>query len=202
MQTFLILCLTNLLQICRGPLETFVSHCGRFKSTIDYILLPNCLSDSIASCKTFEHVIDNTSDHLPNTLEINCYLNKNTALFSENSSETSFKNKIQWSKFSFEEITESYAVPIANDLELMSLQDYNSLVNSAEKIKNLILEHSLALIRPLNNKKNSTKVFFRFHDDVNLARSDGRVAFDLRKKWNLSLEGEIHETYRTTRKEY
>ena len=100
------LCSTNLLQIRRGPLETFVSHCGRFKSTIDYILLPNCLSDSIVSCKTFEHVIDNTSDHLPITLEINYSFNKNAALFSENSSETSFKNKIRWSTFSFEEITE------------------------------------------------------------------------------------------------
>ena len=34
------LCPINLLSICSGPLEIFVSHCGRFKSTIDYILLP------------------------------------------------------------------------------------------------------------------------------------------------------------------
>ena len=130
------LCPTNLLQICRGPLETFISHCGRFKSTIDYILLPNCLSDSIVSYKTFEHVIDNTSDHLPITLEINYSLNKNTALFSENLSETSFKNEIRWSNFSFEEITESYPVPIANDLELMSLQDYNMIYCSLNNKKN------------------------------------------------------------------
>ena len=48
------LCPINLLSICSGPLETFVSHCGRFKSTIDYILLPNCLHDSIVSCKRFK----------------------------------------------------------------------------------------------------------------------------------------------------
>ena len=113
-----------------------------------------------------------------------------------------FKNKIRWSKFSFKEITESYAVPIANDLELMSLQDYNSLANSAEKIKNLILKHFVTLIRRLNNKKNSKKVFLRLPDDVKLARFHGRVAFDLWKKSNFSLEGEIHETYRTTREEY
>ena len=59
------LCPINLLSICSGPLETSVSHCERFKSTIDYILLPNCLHDSIVSCKTFEHTIKNTSDHLP-----------------------------------------------------------------------------------------------------------------------------------------
>ena len=48
------LCPMNLLSTCRGPLETFVSHCGRFKSTIDYIFLPNCLFDSIVSSKVFE----------------------------------------------------------------------------------------------------------------------------------------------------
>ena len=57
---------TNLLQICRGPLETFVSHCGRYKSTIDYILLPNSLSDSIASCKIFEHVIRSPTNYTRN----------------------------------------------------------------------------------------------------------------------------------------
>ena len=66
----------------------------------------------------------------------------------------------------FEEITESYAVPIANDLEPMSLEDYNSLANSAEKIEDLILKHSVPHIRHLNNKKNSKKVFFRLPDDV------------------------------------
>ena len=42
---FFNLCPVNLLANCNGPLETFVSHCGRYKSTIDYIFLPNCLSD-------------------------------------------------------------------------------------------------------------------------------------------------------------
>ena len=89
-----------LLQICRGPLEAFVSHCRRFKSTIDYILLPNFLFvDSIVSCKAFAHAIDNTSDHLPITLEINYSFNKNAALFPENSPETSFKNRRRWSTF-------------------------------------------------------------------------------------------------------
>ena len=49
---YLNLCPINLLSICSGPLKTFVSQCGKFKLTIDYILLPNCLHDSIVSCKT------------------------------------------------------------------------------------------------------------------------------------------------------
>ena len=68
-----------------------------------------------------------------------------------------------------------------NDSELLSLEDYNSLANSDEKIKNQILKHSDPLIRPLNSKKNSMKVFYRFPDDVKLTRSHGKVAFDSRK---------------------
>ena len=69
---FFNLCPTNLLTNCSGPLETLVSHCGGYKSTIDYIFLLNCLSDQIVSCKTFENSIDNTSDHLPIKLQLNC----------------------------------------------------------------------------------------------------------------------------------
>ena len=63
------------------------------------------------------------------------------------------------------------------------------------------MKHSVPLIRPLNNKKNSKKVFFRLLDDVKLARYHGRVAFDLWKKSNFSLEGETREAYRTTTRE-
>ena len=96
----------------------------------------------------------------------NSHLNKNAALVSENSSETSFKTNIRWSTFSFEKIAESYAVPIANDLELMSTIALPTLL---KKIQNLILKHSVPLIRPLNSKKNSKKIFFRLPDDVKLA---------------------------------
>ena len=66
---------------CEGRVVsvTFVSHCGQFKSTINYILLPNCLHDSIVSCKTFEQTIENTSDHLPIQPKINFYDNSCTA---------------------------------------------------------------------------------------------------------------------------
>ena len=85
------LCPINLLSICSGPLETFVSHCGRFKSTIDYISLPNCPHDSIVSCKTFEQTIENTSDHLLIQLKINFYDNSCTALSYDNCSEMAVK---------------------------------------------------------------------------------------------------------------
>ena len=58
-------CPVNLLGSCSSPLESYISHCGRFRSTINYILLPNCLSDNTVSAKTFDPHVDNTSDHLP-----------------------------------------------------------------------------------------------------------------------------------------
>ena len=41
------------------------STCGRFHSTIDYVLLPNCWFEKISNAKTFFLSVDNTSDHVP-----------------------------------------------------------------------------------------------------------------------------------------
>ena len=112
------LCPTNLSSICSGPLETFVSHCARFRSTIDYTLLPYCPYDSIVCCKTFEQTIENTSDHLPVQLKINCYDNSCTALSFDNCSEVVDKNdKVRWSNYSITSMSILYATSIANELE-------------------------------------------------------------------------------------
>ena len=46
-----------------GPLKTYISHCGRFRSTIDYIIIPNCVLNSVLYSRTFESCVENTSDH-------------------------------------------------------------------------------------------------------------------------------------------
>ena len=55
----------NLLETWQGPTESYVSHCGRFRSTIDYVSIPNCLINLIVRAKTFESNYDNLSDHMP-----------------------------------------------------------------------------------------------------------------------------------------
>ena len=72
---FFNLCPVNLLLTSCGPLETFVAHSGRQKSTLDHILLPNCLFDSTVFCKKFDKSVDNTSGHLPIMLKIKYYFN-------------------------------------------------------------------------------------------------------------------------------
>ena len=62
---FFNLCLVNPLGSCSGPLESYISHCGRYRSNIDNVILPNCPLDNIVSAKTFDPHVDNTSDHLP-----------------------------------------------------------------------------------------------------------------------------------------
>ena len=41
---FFNLCPVNLLGSCSGLLQSYISHCGRYRSTIDYIPLPNYLA--------------------------------------------------------------------------------------------------------------------------------------------------------------
>ena len=50
----LIMTAVNLLGNSSDPLETYISHCGRFHSTIDYIIIPNCVINSALYSRTFE----------------------------------------------------------------------------------------------------------------------------------------------------
>ena len=70
------MCPVNLMNMCAGPLETFNSFCGRYHTTLN-IFVPNCLSSSITSAKTFEAYPDNTSDHLP--IQLTLTINYNFA---------------------------------------------------------------------------------------------------------------------------
>ena len=58
-------CPVNLLSLCEGPLATYNSFCGKYRSKIDYIFLPNRLQDKIVFARTFDFDVDNTSDHQP-----------------------------------------------------------------------------------------------------------------------------------------
>ena len=98
------LCPVNLLKQCSGPVYTYHSYCGRYRSTVDYIFLPDCLFNSIVSVKTLELDIDNTSDHLPVQTSIILPDSSFNKLSNVNSAESSSKNMILWTKFSREKI--------------------------------------------------------------------------------------------------
>ena len=93
---FFNVCPVNLLSSCSGPLETYISQCGRFRSTIDYILLPNYLRNKIIMSKTFDFDADNKSNHQPIILK----LDYKTQLSNDQPVVIPVREqKVHWSKF-------------------------------------------------------------------------------------------------------
>ena len=96
---FFNLCPVDLLGSCSGPLESYISHCGRYRSTIDYILLPNCL-------------LDNIVDHLPIEVCLS-YPDKSVDNATEDNIDISeSKPKVRWYKCSSDEVDEKYSIPM------------------------------------------------------------------------------------------
>ena len=84
--------------------------------------LSNCLYHSIVSFRTFDRDIENTSEHAPVKLQIEFYINTNSYLGP--------KLKINWSKFSQEEIERTYTTPISADLENVTIVEPDNITNS------------------------------------------------------------------------
>ena len=70
--------------------------CGRFRSTIDYIIIPNCVINSVLYSRTFESCVENTSDHLPVLAKISL---DGLSLFKNSVAEITRRHKIRWSDF-------------------------------------------------------------------------------------------------------
>ena len=121
------LCPVNLMKMFPGPLETFSSNCDRFRSSLNYIFLPNCLLSSIKSAKTFDDDVDNTSDYLPIQLKL-CYTvySDSVSACDESSKDSRSKLKIHWSKFPSERINRMYKSPLLFDLEKIAHPVFNS----------------------------------------------------------------------------
>ena len=130
------------LSICEGPLETYFSHCERYNSTIDCIFLPNCLYRSIVSCRTFDRDIENTSDHVPVKLQIEASTDTHINTINDTNSYSEPKLKVNWSKFSQEEIEGTYITPISADLENMTIVEPDNRTNSMENLTKILLQHS------------------------------------------------------------
>ena len=196
------ICPANLLSNCDGALETYISDCGRHRSTLDYIFVPNCLLGNIISCKTFDMQIENTSDHLPIKLELNYPTSSLDIITDDFAPDLASNPKIDWSKFSPEKISEKYITPLVNQLENINIAEYLDSTDSAETITNLLLQNSASLAKKncKTNKKN--KSFVRLPEEVKTARYHGKVAFDDWKQLNFPLEGDAHDIYRAKREDY
>ena len=176
------LCPANLLSNCDGPLKTYISDCGRHGSILDYIFVLKCLLGNIISCKTYDMQIENTSD--PVTLELNYPTSSLDIITDDFASDLASNPKIDWSKFSQEEIREKYITPLVNQLENINIAEYLASNDSAETMTNLLLHNSVSLAKKncKTNKKN--KSFVKLPEEVKVSRYHGKVAFDDWKQLN------------------
>ena len=198
------ICAVNLLSSCNGPVETFVSHCGRFRSTIDYIFVPNSLLNQVITAKTFEMLPDNTSDHVP----IQLYLNYSRSLetiknLPQQMAEIPVsKQKIHWSNFAQEEIFMMYTTPLVSELEILNPDVQNVCKNYVKSITKLILAHSQCLAAPIRKRKRNKMTYVSLPTNVKSARKQCKAAFDSWKNNDFNTTGEVHDDYRFRRKEY
>ena len=141
------LCPANLLRNCDGPLDTYISDCGRHRSTLDYSFVPNCLFGNMISCKTFHLQIENTSVHLPIMLELNYLTGSLDIITNDFASDLASNPKIDWSKFSQKEISKKYITPLLNQSENINIAEYIDSSDSAETVTNLLLQNSVSLAK-------------------------------------------------------
>ena len=178
----------NLLKSCIGPVETYCSHCGRYRSTLDYIFLPNYLLDNILMVKTFVVEFDNTPDHVP--IQLNVSYSSRLLNEQDNQSTDShgFKQKVYWSRFSQEEINEKFVAPLLTSLASVDHGDLNDVSRSTDKIMKLIVDCSLPLVTPRVNRRRHGKraIFAELPDHVKAARFCSKNALDLWKRDEFS----------------
>ena len=142
---FFNVCPVNLMSSCSGPLETYISPCGRFRSTIDYILLPNYLRNKIIMSKTFDFDADNTSDHHPIILKLDYIMqlsNDQPVVIPVR------KQKVDWSKFSQEAINTNYVDSLLFDLSTLVWPETSDVNELVEFISDVPLKNSLPLAAP------------------------------------------------------
>ena len=153
----------NLSGLCDGPTDTSVSHCERYRSTLDYIFVPNCLFNKISSAKTFDLRVENTSDHLPIMIKLNQSKIQDCAkiLKEEYLNGPRSNTKILWSKFSYEKIYEKYmcVTPLLADLSEFDMCDFVDSEAADDKISQLLIDNSLSLVPSVlsRNKKNTPR---------------------------------------------
>ena len=194
----------NLLKSCIGPVETYSSHCGRYRSNLDYIFLPNCLLDNTLMVKTFDLEFDNTSDHVP--IQLNVSYSSRLLNEQDNQSTDShgFKQKVYWSRFSQEEINGKFVAPLLTSLASVDHGDLNDISRSTDKITKLIVDCSLPLVTPRVNRRRHGKlaIYAKLPDDVKAARFCSKNAFDSWKRDEFSSSGAVHDNYRSKRRDY
>ena len=105
---------SNLLKSATGQVETYMGHNG--SSLIDYIFIPEFLSNKVFKCHTGRGEPLNTSDHLPIELTVK------VGTLPRTISITKLQNRLRWDKCNDDFIMNQYQEPISQKLYDVQLQ--------------------------------------------------------------------------------
>ena len=168
----------NLLSTCNGRLESYFSHCGRYRSTIDYILLPSCFESKIIESKTFELDFDNTSDHQPLFLESE--YPKEKLSNKQPTSSSAFKHKIRWSSLLQETIHNKYVIPLQSSISIFNVDEFCDFDSFADVVNKLLSSTSSSLVfsRSSCPKKRKHGIYVSLLVSVKEARIQCMEAFE------------------------
>ena len=154
--------------------------------------------------KTFDLEIDNTSDHV--SIQLNVSYSSRLLNVQDNQSTDShgFKQKVDWSRFSQEEINGEFVAPLLISLASVDHGDLNDVSRSIDKITKLNVACSLPLVTPRVNHRRLGKraIYAKLPDDVKAARFCSKNAFDSWKRDEFSSLGAVHDNYRSKRWDY
>ena len=98
-----------------------------------------------------------------------------------------------------------YKSSLLLDLEKISMSSFTDSAAAVNKITDLLIGHSLPLadthLKPCE-KKNKCAIYVKLLADVKIARSQCKAAFDSWKDNRYPGDNEIHNIYRSKRKDY
>ena len=117
---------------------TYHSCCGRYRSTIGYIFLPNCLFKSIVSVKTLEPITSQCRLPLSSLI----YLSKSLAVLTMQN--LPLKIRSFGPNFRMKRSVKSMSIRFCLDLEYFELEFCDS-VSVTENLTSLIVHHSCSL---------------------------------------------------------
>ena len=182
----------NLMGNSSGPLETYISHSGRFRSTIDYIIIPNCVINSVLYSRTFESCVENTSDHLPVLAKISL---DGLSLFKSSVAEITRRPKIRWSEFDKYEIEEKYAKPLSAVLDNLDLDAGSTSLTQA--LIDTISKISFGLLSKTNTCKTfkAGKIYIKLPLTIKSAKSKLNDLYRVWEDNNFSVDDESHVMY-------
>ena len=165
----------NLTQIATGQIDTYEGHNGR--SLIDYIMVPEYISDRVTRCHTGQNEALNSSDHLPIEATLNIDTLPRCVAYS------CAQKRIRWEKCSEEFLRNNYQNQFAIDTQDIKWTLSNDEISdkdidvSVEAIIGAL--HKAAEVVPRSKFVKHLKPFW--NSDLNILKKDKMKWFNMWK---------------------